>query len=167
MSIYWSDFSWEAFATIWTALVAVAGAVWVGHRQTRILEQQSKLTETNLRIQLLERRTACITTMQDVVAEWHREANLSPERFAAFQKAFNEAELLFSKKIATEMEAALGGLFWAKHWQRRSYDYHQRGKSAEAGTTLEKSFAEDDKVFRIMPGILDKLKGESRVSDWT
>lgn len=64
------------------------------------------------------------------------------------------------------MEEALGGLFWTEHWQKRSSYYYKQGKDDKATEFLEKSFAEDDKVFQIMPKLLEKLKNESRVSDW-
>lgn len=166
MNIYWSDFSWEAFAAIFTGSIAVMGAVWVGLKQTKILAQQSFLTETNLRIQLLERRSACIEQMREVVSEWQRDARLSPESMVKFQRAFQDGELLFSRAIAAEMEEALGGLFMTAHWQRRSQYYYERGKETDGTLALEKSFAEDNKIFAIMPKLLEKLKAESRVSGW-
>ena len=157
---------WQAWATLATGILAVGAAMWVGRRQLEIQKQQTKLAETNLRIQLLEQRSKCISQMREVVSEWSREARLSPESMTKFQFAFQEAELLFSKATAAEMETAMNGLFWTEHWQRRSRQYHELGKETKASETLEKSFLEDDKVFEIMPVLLNKLKDESRVSDW-
>jgi hypothetical protein len=164
--IYWSQFNWQSFATLVAGLAAACGAVWIGLRQTRILDQQRLLAETNLRIQLLEKRSVCIEQMRDVVAEWYRDARLSPESMTKFQRAYQQAELLFSKATLAEMETALSGLFWTEHWQRRSRYYYERGKDLEATDKLEKSFEEDDKVFKIMPKLLEILTDESRVSDW-
>lgn len=166
MTVYWSDFSWEAFATILTGIAAVGGAIWVGSKQVKLLDQQRIQTDTNLRIQLLERRGACISQMREVVNEWHREASLSPETWIKFRDAFLEAQLLFSTALVSEMDAALNGLFWGKRWYDRAMDFHRRGKQAEADEKLSKSFAEDDKVFKIMPSLLEKLVAESKVSDW-
>ncbi len=79
---------------------------------------------------------------------------------------FFEAELLFSKEIVKEMDATLDGLFWKEHWHRRSIDYYQQGKEGRAKEKLDQSFAEDDKVFKLMPTLLEKLKSQTHVADW-
>ena len=166
MRIYWDQFTWEAFATLLTGLAVVLGATVVGLRQTRILSRQIRLSETNLRIELLDRRANCISKMREIVSEWTRDARLSPESWSKFQAAFFDAELLFSKQLVAEMDQALGSLFWKEHWERRARDYFDRGNEEKANQKLEDSFREDDKVFAVMPQLLLKMNGESRTVDW-
>ena len=54
--IYWSAFSWEAFATLATGLAAVGGAVWILMRQQLSLDRQVELQELKLRSDLFDRR---------------------------------------------------------------------------------------------------------------
>ncbi len=91
---------------------------------------------------------------------------LSDESWIKFRDMFYEAELIFSKELASELDGTLGGLFWKDHWQRRANRYHELGKEEKAKENLERSFAEEDKVFEIMPTLLDKLVAQSRVADW-
>ena len=166
MTIFWDQFSWEAFATLLTGLAAVGGATIIGSMQTRILSRQLRFAETNLRIGLLDRRANCISRMREVVAEWTRDARLSPESWSKFQSAFFDAELLFSKQLVAEMDQALGSLFWKEHWERRAQDYFNRGNEEKGRQKLEDSFVEDDKVFAVMPQLLAKMNAESRTADW-
>jgi hypothetical protein len=64
-AIAWTDFSWEAFATLATGIGAVVAAIVVGlrqagisDRQSRILERQVGLDELKLRSDLFDRRFA-------------------------------------------------------------------------------------------------------------
>jgi len=41
--ILWSEFGWDAFATMFTGVLAVGGAFWVGRKQTQISAQQNNI----------------------------------------------------------------------------------------------------------------------------
>ena len=158
--------SWEAVATLIAGASAVFAAWRIGTKQTEIQQFQIKLTETNLRIQLLERRRECINKMREVHSEWMRDARISTERWNQFRDVFFEAELLFSKQLVEEIDSTLGALFMTEHLQRRARHYHERDQAEKANEKLEESFAEDDKVFELMPNLLSKLKEQTRVAEW-
>ncbi len=63
-------FSWEAFATLVTSVLAVGAAWHVGRNQLEIQRRQVKLTENDLKIQLLEKRTECIVAMREISDAW-------------------------------------------------------------------------------------------------
>jgi hypothetical protein len=86
-------FSWEAFATLVTGLVAVGAAWQVGRNQIEIQKRQIKLTENDLKVQLLEKRSACIDEMREIADAWFRQASLSNEEWARFHTMFRQAEL--------------------------------------------------------------------------
>ncbi len=164
--IDWGAFTWEAFAVLISGFFAVAGAYHIGLKQTKILQNQNHISETNVRVALFERRSLCIKRMHEIHSMWMRNARLSSEEWREFYQMFLESELIFSKKLAEEIDEALDGLFWQEHWRKRSLEEYERGASESAASNLRKSFDEDDKVFKLMPSLLKKMKEESRVADW-
>lgn len=57
-AIYWDQFTWEAFATLLAALLAVAGAVAVGLRQVAIQQRQAEIADLEVRSTLWRERLA-------------------------------------------------------------------------------------------------------------
>ena len=165
--IEWQSFSWEAFATLFTGLAAVAGAVTIGLKQTKIQQSQHLISETTVRIALFERRSACIARMRHIHNTWMQNARLTREEWREFRELFHESELIFSKQLGVEIDQSLDGLFWTEHWRVRSLQEHERGKTDKADDHLRQSFDEDDKVFSLMPNLLKKMKEEARVADWS
>ena len=164
-----SAFTWQAFAT----LLAVVGATVVGWRQVGIAKlqaeisaRQAKIAETNLRIQLLDRRSDCVNRMRDIHGEWLQDSQLSDESRAIFRQLLFDSELLYSKSVVAEIEKAVGGVFGSKIWANRSRQYGEQGQEERANAMREKSFAEEDKVMEVMPELLNKLKAQTRVEDW-
>lgn len=114
LGIDWSAFTWEAFATLATGAMAVAGAVWVGLRQvgiahqqveigakqTAIMEQQTHLGELTLRHDLFERRTSVYQAVNAFLAHVMRHADY-PERDieAAFVQAMLNSRFLFPERV--------------------------------------------------------------------
>ena len=115
---------------------------------------------------MFERRSACITRMRDIHNTWMQNARLTKEQWLEFRSLYHESEMIFSRFLVAEIDASLDGLFWTEHWQKRSFDEHERGLSEKADEYLRKSFEEDDRVFKLMPNLLEKMKAEARVADW-
>jgi hypothetical protein len=155
-------FSWEAFAT----LTAVIAAGWVGWNQVKIQRRQTILVENDLKIQLLDKRSACVKSMREIHYAWLREMHLSDDDWTKFYSLSQDAILLYSKKVTQKLDDAVNGVFWVKQHYQRSQIYNDRGEQDLANERLEKSFAEEDKVMKIMPELLDELITYSRVDAW-
>ena len=168
-----AEFPWEALATLLTGLMAVVGAVIVGRRQllisdkqTEILDRQTRLQETSIRVDLLDRREACVDMLREIVQEWSQNSTLSDEKWKLFHNLLQRAQLLYPQALVQEIIAAVDGLFWEKHWLARAQQYREKGDEATGMEKMDQSFEEGDKVMRIMPTLLDKLIAHSRVADW-
>ena len=116
---------------------------------------------------MLERRSKCIAEMREIHAEWFRDSRLSEETWSRFREVFWEAELIFSKSLSKEIDETLGALFWMERWYQRAQHYEKLGNNELAAKKVRQSFEEDDKVMRLMPTLLDKLKDQTRVADWS
>jgi hypothetical protein len=164
--IYWSLFSWEAFATLLTGVLAVGAASWVGWNQLQLQKRQTRLIENDLKIQLLEKRTICVNDMRDIHYAWMRNAKLSNEEMFKFHKLMEQAKLLFPARVTQKLDEAVSATFWSEQLRRRAYDLSHTGDKASADSKLEQSFAEEDKVFRLMPELLGDLVEHTRVDVW-
>lgn len=91
MSIYWSQFSWEAFATLVAGLAAVVAAYYVGKNQIKIQKRQLRLIENDQKIQLLEKRISCVTDMRELHFAYQQHAKLNPEEMFKFNKLLEQA----------------------------------------------------------------------------
>jgi hypothetical protein len=159
-------FSWEAFATILTGFAAVGAAWFVGSNQLEIQRRQTALTENDLKIQLLDKRSACVKSMREIHYAWLREMHLSDDDWTKFYSLSQDAILLYPKKVTQKLDKAVDGIFLAKQHYQRSQIYNDRGEQDLASEKLEKSFNEEDKVMKIMPELLDELIAYSRVDAW-
>jgi hypothetical protein len=110
--IYWSTFSWEAFATLTTGLVAVVGAVGVAlgqmkisSRQTEILSRQAASAEAAIRVELFERRLVVYEATKALLAHIMTHANApTRELESAFLFAKGDAEFLFRLNIRNKLQ---------------------------------------------------------------
>ena len=68
--IEWSDFSWEAFATLIAGLAAVSGAVVVAIRQQKILKYQATIERLKLRSETFDRRWEVYRTTAEWLLDW-------------------------------------------------------------------------------------------------
>lgn len=118
--IDWDGFTWEAFATILTGVLAVVAALIVGvrqggitSRQTDILESQSKLAELSLRHDLFERRYGVYVDVRDFLtyivqqADYpHRDAE-HPERDleTKFFQAIGLSRFYFGSGVTERLRA--------------------------------------------------------------
>lgn len=164
--IYWSHFSWEAFATLAAGLAAVGAAWWVGRNQLEIQRRQLTLIENDLKIQLLEKRSVCVDAMRQISNAWHAQASLSDEEWARFRDLFHQAQLLYPNRVIQKLDNAVSGIFRAKLYHNRSMQYYQRSNDGKGEEFLESAFAAEDKVMKIMPDLLDELINHTRVDAW-
>jgi hypothetical protein len=123
--IYWDTFTWEAFATIFTGLVAVGGAAFVGlkqaaiarkqaeisERQTMILGQQVGLDELKLRADLFDLRFPIYEATRAVlgaVMTMTKQDDRWPKYELDFLVAKDQATFLFRPSVASDLQAVWG-----------------------------------------------------------
>ncbi len=159
-------FSWEAFATLTTGVLAVGVAAWVGFNQVKLQRRQTKLIENDLKIQLLEKRSKCVESMRKISSAWIAHMKLTDEEWLNFHALFREAELLFPPDVTKNLDQALSGIFWAKQHFKRSSQYYERGDTKQAEHRMDDAFAEEDKVMKIMPTLLNELIDHTRIDAW-
>ena len=150
---------WQAIATFFTGFAAVGAAFWIGRKQTRI-------QEASIRLQLLEHRRESIATMQDIEAEFWREGQLRPDVRQRFWRVYFDAELLFSRILASEMHAAISSSIKAEAFDRIARTHKEYGEDQAANKVLDDFFAEDERVFTILPNLLKKMQEEARMADF-
>lgn len=111
--IYWSTFTWEAFATVATGILAVAAAAWVGRRQadiaarqTDILARQVALDELKLRTDLFDRRMVVYVATERLLARVLTEFDEKEREVErAFVLAMDQAGFLFRPAVKVELRA--------------------------------------------------------------
>ena len=97
-SVLWSAFTWEAFATLFTGLAAVVGAVYIGHRQLRI-------SELTVRTELFDKRFEYYKLFEKYLsAVRSTEGEISLELQNEFLAESRKAELIFPTKITPEID---------------------------------------------------------------
>lgn len=173
MTIYWSAFSWEAFAALATGIMAVIAATYIGKRQLilqenqlEILSRQTRLTENDLKIQLLEKRTECVIAMREIVNSWARDARLDDDQISQFLQLLRKAELLFPKNLTDKIDDAVMAAMATELFARRSQRCLDEGDEPTSQEFLEKSFEHEDKLFKIMPDLLREIVSQSRIDAW-
>lgn len=159
-------FSWEAFSTLMTGIAAVCAAAWVGWNQLQLQKRQTQLIEDDLKIQLLERRAACVSDMREIYWAYMRNAKFSEDEMFKFHKLLEQAELLFPPKVSSKLDEAIKAAFWSERHYRRALDLQNTGENAKADEKLELHFSLDDKVFQLLPELLHDLVLHTRVDAW-
>lgn len=100
--IAWCSFSWEAFATLATGVLAVGGAVFVGLRQLKIAEKQ---------VDIADRQTE-IMSQQGKLADLEFRRGLFDRRMAVYDATLSYLNSLLlrmnDKEINREFASALG-----------------------------------------------------------
>lgn len=114
-SVIWCGLSWEAFATLFTGVLAVLAAVVVGRqqigisaKQTDILDRQVRLQEMSLREALFERRMAVFNVVQLFLADVLRDGVIRRSLESRFLEALGQIPLLFRPQVQEGVMAAYG-----------------------------------------------------------
>ncbi len=163
----------SAIATLVTGVLAVGAAWYVGRnqleiqrRQTEIQLRQIALSENDLKIQLLDKRSACVNAMREIHFAWNRDRHLSDEDWKKFYSLSQDAVLLYPTNLARKLDSAANAVFWAKHHYGRYQFHNDRGNQGQADEKRKQAYAEEDKAMIIMPKLLDELIEYTRVSAW-
>ena len=141
-----SAFTWEAFATLVTGIVAVGGATLIGlrqvgisDRQSAIMERQVGLDELKLRSDLFDRRFAVYEATRQFLAEIVAHAD-EPEKETQnrFLWAVDQSRFLFSSDVSarlTDLWRRSCGFFAVKKMMKHQYD--QTGDYGQANIDRE------------------------------
>lgn len=104
--IHWHAFDWQSFATLTAGVVAVAGAVVVGLRQTEVLRKQTEIAELTLRHDLFEKRYAVFAAAREFLgAILQTAARVEPPVDQAFLRAIGESQFLFRPSVHGDLRA--------------------------------------------------------------
>ena len=96
MGIAWSSFTWEAFATLTAGIAAVLAALVVGLRQSKVLNRQTELQASGLKIGLFERRMDVFRAVEQLIyGAIGNGGPVSDSVEREFIKAKQEARFLF------------------------------------------------------------------------
>jgi hypothetical protein len=158
-------------------LLAVAAAVFVGLKQIeisrsmitlqkKIAEDDQKLRQQSLRIDLLDKRSKCVAAMREVVGNWHQDAKMNPDGFEKFQTLLWDAQLLFPPEVIAKIQQAVDGTYWSNLGAKRAQQYFDRGHNALGKAKLEQSFVHEDKALAVMPELVDILVEHTRINGW-
>lgn len=105
--IDWAGFTWEAFATLWTGGLAVAGATIVGMRQaaisaqqTKILSRQVAVAEIGLRHELFDRRWSVFDATRAILSHIILNDKITDnELMLNFRVAVGESVFLYREEV--------------------------------------------------------------------
>lgn len=102
--IAWCSFTWEAFATLVTGVLAVGAAYWVGRRQTEIQNRQANIQEAGLRSDLFDRRYRVFERTEQFIREIIQSDEPSPGTQRDFVLAIGESRFLFNESVKSGLD---------------------------------------------------------------
>lgn len=133
--IAWTEFSWEAFATLTGGILAVVAALAVGIRQTQIsrdqttiLARQVHLAELEQKIALYDKRMEIFHSANDFLVEvLHHTGSPPPETRNDYLKCLNLSRFLFSPALFNKLNEIwhiVGELVVLKAEMQMSWNAH-------------------------------------------
>jgi hypothetical protein len=156
---------WQAIATLITGFLAVGAAWKVSDKQTAILRRQSKIAETDLKIQLLEQRSRCVREMRQISTTWQMHGQLNHDEWRRFHALLQDCQLIFPEDVWNRMSEAVSGVLRINELHDRHERYQGR-HSDLAAEALDTAFAEEDKIIGMIPQIADDLVRHSKIDLW-
>lgn len=104
--------------------------------------------------------------MREINYAWMRNAKLSAEEMQTFHKLLEQTQLLFPPNVIQKLDGAVSATFWSAQHKQRAFDLHRSGNQAKADERLDQSWAEEDKVMKLLPELLHDLVDHTRVDAW-
>lgn len=92
--------SWEAFATLFTGVAAVGGAMMIGRNQQKIIEGQAEIERLTLDASLFERRLKIVDSFNKLRRSLKWRASDPDDALAEFAKESEVAVFLFPMATA-------------------------------------------------------------------
>lgn len=131
--IYWSTFTWEAFATLLTGVLAVGAAVYIGRRQVAISDRQGRILEKQVGLDALKHRSDLFERRFEIYEASARflgaivthAAEPDREIEMRFLSAMNASKFLFAPNVAADLKEIWKescAFFATKSVMRANYD---------------------------------------------
>ncbi len=160
------DLDWQAIATFATGILAVCAAIYIGRKQTIIQHRQTILIENDLKVQLLERRSACVSAMRKIFYAWQANVRLEHQQWRDFYSLMDDVELLFPKEVYHDISKAVDGTLWSKRHYDLALLFHKDGKTDEAQKRVQQSQEQENRVHDVMPRLLEAMIRHTRIDAW-
>ena len=170
-----ASFPLEAIGSTITSVVAIGAALFVGTKQIAISKALAKLQEDSstsdlllkrqaLQLDLLERRSNCISRFRSLWGSWSAQGHLTLEEINELRRVLWDAELLFPGEIADDLETVFHSSASRAHFEARHQQALERG-SQKADEYLSRVFAEEDKANDKMPSLLTRMVSATKIID--
>jgi hypothetical protein len=157
---------WQAIATLVTGFLAVGSAVFVGKRQLAILNRQATLSENDLKIQLLERRSACLEAIRAIWRSWTATTTLEDEQWGRLFDLLYEVQLLYPPTVFAQLDQAVTSMLRARRYNGQSQLHYRRNQNHQGDERLEAASTEEQSVMDALPRLLDELVNHTRIDAW-
>jgi len=156
--IYWQAFSWEAFASILTGIAAVSGAVYIGHRQMKIKEQE-------LRLSLLEERRNLIKKFRTLASAWLQKAKLTDEEVEELKRLLFDIRLYFDNETYDKAYMFFDDSLFQNMEDRHAKMYRESGEIDKAHKSIKSSSEHVEAILKSVFETLKILEQKTRVGD--
>lgn len=136
-SVAWCSFSWEAFATLVTGILAVGAAVWIGQKQIKITNRQVALERLKMRSDLFDRRVEIYGAVRDWFQNFIANGGAeNPEMQRRFREAIYMSEFLFRSEVTIRLREwyVLGVRHHAQLLSNRHDDAHETAQAIIAAS---------------------------------
>ncbi len=114
--------SWEAFATLFTGVLAVAAAFIVGLRQQAIAERQTLIQQRQLASGLFERKFAVYEATLALIKAAIQLRDFPEEADAEFLAQKEKARFLFPEQVVTRLEEIRHKIVLLESYQDQAKD---------------------------------------------
>lgn len=174
--IYWTGFTWEAFATLAAGLCAVLAALSVARRQTTIIDRQVRLQELTFRSSIFDRRGKVYNAIRLHIGFVinGRQANAqSLSAYEEFEIAMHTIRFLFSSTLSLEMSALKE--FSRVYSQRRLFLYQSQVENsaddiARYSEEIDWRLVELRRRYDLLPELFEKemslVSSQGSLSDY-
>ena len=179
--IYWNQFSWEAFATLATGILAVAAAAWVGYGQLKLQRRQTELLEAAERrsndlfaleqwsriqtnnLALLDRRIKFIESFRVIFTDWSMHGQLSQSNLNLLRELGQAAILIFDPDKSDAIFECFIKLSESQRLKIRATQYQERNRIEQSQIDFDKAYKLEDEAASLIPKIFEQIQQHSRI----
>ena len=165
---------WGAIATLAAGVLALIAAFLVAQKQAEILKGQQKtldkqieidaqLREQDIKLRLMERRSAVIQGLRDVQSEFLTAMELNEENDVRLWKLTQEAELIFPRDACKLLAEIIDLHFRAGVKRRRSHREQGAGNASASDSSFDDAMELEQVLFAKFPEALNSLIEHSAV----
>ena len=153
------EMTWEALATFFTGILAVASATVVAIKQGHIVKRQTLLQELALRNELFDKRMGAYRAIRQYIAlimHAVKSEQFTLDDFVIYNAAMEDARFLFSKRLYLELNALDMLVFETRQSiEYHEWDNHDPKERLEALADAERRQAELRRRYHALPVLFD------------